>query len=104
MRNVWLEFGLRGLPYVRQQAVPLRYKGRAIGTDLRIDLLVADRVVVELKAVEKLLPIHEAQILTYLRLTGKEIGLLINFNVPLLKGGIRRFLNHPPLRVSVPPW
>ncbi|MFN8641079.1 MAG: GxxExxY protein [Candidatus Binatia bacterium] len=99
-----VELGARGLPYVRQQAVPLRYKGRSIGTDLRIDLLVADRVVVELKAVEKLLPIHEAQILTYLRLTGKEIGLLINFNVPLLKGGIRRFLNHPTLRVSVPPW
>jgi len=99
-----VELGMRELPYVRQQTVPLQYKGRSIGTDLRIDLLVADRVVVELKAVEKLLPIHEAQILTYLRLTGKEIGLLINFNVPLLKGGIRRFLNHPTLRVSVPPW
>jgi GxxExxY protein len=99
-----VELGLRGLPYTRQHPVPLRYKGHAIGTDLKIDLVVDDRVVVELKAVEKLLPVHEAQILTYLRLTGKEIGLLVNFNVPLLKEGIRRFLNHSGLRVSVPPW
>ncbi|HSP97134.1 MAG TPA: GxxExxY protein [Candidatus Dormibacteraeota bacterium] len=99
-----VELGLRRLPYARQQSVPLRYKGQAIGTDLKIDLVVEDRVVVELKAVEKLLPVHEAQILTYLRLTGKQVGLLINFNVPLLKEGIRRFLNHPTLRVSVPPW
>ena len=100
-----VELSLRGLPYVRQQPVPLKYKGRAIGTDLRVDLIVEDRVVVELKAVEKVLPVHEAQILTYLRLTTKTIGLLINFNVPLLKdGGIRRFLNHGDLRVSVPPW
>ena len=99
-----VELKLRGLLFTRQQSVPLRYKGQAIGTDLRIDLIVDDRVVVELKAVEKLLPIHEAQILTYLRLTQKEIGLLINFNVPLLKDGVRRFLNHPALRVSVPPW
>ena len=68
--------------------------------DLKIDLLVDDRVVVELKAVEKLLPIHEAQVLTYLRLTGKPFGLLVNFNVPLLKDGIRRFLNPHLLRVS----
>jgi len=99
-----VELGLRGIPCVRQRPVPLQYKGLTIGTDLKIDLVVDDRVVVELKAVEKLLPIHEAQILTYLRLTSKEIGLLINFNVPLLKEGIRRFLNHPTLRVSVPPW
>ncbi len=87
-------------------SIQFRYgtKAIAIGTDLKIDLVVDDRVVVELKAVEKLLPVHEAQILTYLRLTGKEIGLLINFNVPLLKEGIRRFLNHSDLRVSVPPW
>jgi GxxExxY protein len=99
-----MELGLRGIAYARQQPVPLNYKGQRVGTDLRIDLVVNDRVVVELKAVEKLLPVHEAQILTYLRLTQKQIGLLINFNVPLLKDGIRRFLNHHPLRASVPPW
>ena len=98
-----MELSLRGLQCVRQQPVPLEYKGRRLGVDLRIDLLVDDRVVVELKAVEKLLPIHEAQVITYLRLTGKPFGLLINFNVPLLKEGIRRSLNPQLLRVSVPP-
>ena len=98
-----MELGLRGLPYQRQLAVPLEYKGQQLRIDLRIDLLVDDRVVVELKAVERLLPIHEAQIITYLRLTGKPFGLLINFNVPLLKDGIRRFLNPHLLRDSVPP-
>jgi GxxExxY protein len=68
-----------------------------------MDLLVDDLVVVELKAVEKLLPIHEAQVITYLRLSQKPFGLLINFNVPLLKNGIRRLLNPHLLRVSVPP-
>jgi GxxExxY protein len=99
-----VELALRGLQCERQRAVPLEYKGQRLGVELRIDLLVHDRVVVELKVVEKLLPIHEAQIITYLRLTGKPLGLLINFNVPLLKDGIRRFLNLPPLRVSVSPW
>jgi len=99
-----VELGLRGLRCERQRAVPLQYKGRQLGVDLKIDLLVNDRVVVELKAVEKLLPIHEAQIITYLRLTGKPLGLLINFNVPLLKDGIRRFLNSFTLRASVSPW
>ena len=98
-----MELSLRGLPYERQRAVPVEYKGRRIGADFRIDLLVNDRVIVELKAVETLLPIHEAQVITYLRLTGKPFGLLINFNVPLLKDGIRRLLNPHLLRASVPP-
>lgn len=96
-----MELTLRGLQCERQRPVPLEYKGRRLGMDLRIDLLVEDRTVVELKAVEKLLPIHEAQVITYLRLTGKPCGLLINFNVPLLKDGIRRFLNPHLLRASV---
>jgi GxxExxY protein len=99
-----VELGLRGLRCERQRAVPLQYKGHRLKADLKIDLLVDDRVVVELKVVEKLLPVHEAQILTYLHLTGKPFGLLLNFNVPLLKDGIRRFLNSHSLRVSVPPW
>ena len=97
------ELSLRRLPYERQRAVPLIYKGRCLGTDLRVDLLVGDEVVVELKAVEKIVPIHAAQVVTYLRLTQKPYGLLINFNVPLLKEGIRRFLNPVLLRCSVPP-
>ena len=99
-----MELGLRGLRCERQRSVPLQYKGRRIAADLKIDLLVDDRVIVELKAIEKLLPVHEAQMITYLRLTGKPFGLLMNFNVPLLKDGIRRFLHTEPLRDSVPPW
>ena len=102
---VVIELELRGMRVERQQPVPLVYKGRRIGGDLKIDLIVNDRVVVELKSVERLLPIHDAQTITYLRLTGKPIGLLINFNVPLLKDGIHRFLNLSPpspcLRASV---
>jgi len=99
-----MELGLRGLRVQRQLPVALEYKGRRIGAELKIDLLVNDQVIVELKSVEHLLPIHDAQAITYLRLTGKPIGLLINFNVPLLKDGIRRFLNRsssPCLRASV---
>ncbi len=97
------ELSLRGMAYERQRGVPLEYKGRRLGIDLRIDLLVGDRVVVELKAVEKILPIHAAQVVTYLRLTNKPYGLLINFHVPMLKEGIRRYLNPVLLRSSVAP-
>jgi len=87
-----VELQLRGLRFERQRAVALEYKGRPVGMDLRLDLLVEDCVIVELKAVEKLLRIHDAQLLTYLRLTKRSLGLLINFNVPLLKDGLRRLL------------
>ena len=97
------ELGLRKLSYERQHAVPLVYKGRCLGADLRVDLLVNDLVVVELKAIERILPIHAAQVVTYLRLTQKPCGLLINFNVPLLKDGVRRYLNPFQLRCSVSP-
>ena len=86
------ELALRGLPFERQVDMPLNYKGTEVHTGYRIDVLVADTVVVELKAVEKLLPLHEAQLLTYLKLGGWWVGLLINFNVPLLKDGLRRFV------------
>ena len=81
---------LRGVPVECQVALPLEYKGITLDAGYRIDLIVAGEVIVEVKAIEKLLPIHEAQLLTYLRLSGKRIGLLINFNVPFLKEGIIR--------------
>ncbi|HTE18551.1 MAG TPA: GxxExxY protein [Armatimonadota bacterium] len=84
------ELSLRGMPFVQERALPIAYKGVELDCGYRIDLLVADRVVVELKAVEALDPIHDAQLLTYLRLGGWKVGLLINFNVAVLKHGIRR--------------
>lgn len=98
------ELDLCGLRFEQQQPVPIFYKGCVVAADLKIDLLVEQRIVVELKAVEKLLPVHDAQLLTYLRLTNLEVGLLINFNVPLLRDGIKRLVNHyKGLRVSAPP-
>ncbi|MEW6667907.1 MAG: GxxExxY protein [Thermodesulfobacteriota bacterium] len=85
------ELDLRRIRYKRQQAVPVEYKGVHLDCGYRIDLLVEDLVILELKSVDRLEPIHEAQILTYLKLTGLKVGLLINFNVPVLKEGIRRF-------------
>lgn len=84
------ELSLRNVPFARQLAVPLYYKGMRLETDMQLDVLVADTVVVELKSVEKLAGIHQAQLLTYLKLSKKRIGLLINFNVELLKDGIVR--------------
>jgi GxxExxY protein len=71
-------------------ALPLLYKGLKLACGYKLDLIMKDEIIVELKAVEKLLPIHEVQLLTYLRLTGKRVRLLINFNVPLLTQGIVR--------------
>jgi len=68
------------------------YDGARLDAGLRLDLLVAEQVIVELKAVEKMLPLYDAQLLTYLKLTGLRLGLLINFNVPLIKEGIRRII------------
>ena len=85
-----VELGLRNLRFVSQLELPVEYKGLRVDAGYRLDLVVADSVVVELKAVERLLPLHEAQLLTYLRLGGYPIGLLLNFNVPVLKDGIRR--------------
>jgi GxxExxY protein len=87
------EFELRGIHYDRQKAVPVVYKDVKLDCGYRIDLVVEGHVVVELKAVENLAKIHEAIVLTYLRLSGCRIGLLINFNVLTLKEGIRRFRN-----------
>lgn len=84
------ELELKGLPFVRQQDLPLEYKGLKVNCAYRLDVVVSNEVVVELKVCDKIEPIHEAQLLTYLKLTGLTVGLLINFNVPVLKDGIKR--------------
>jgi len=84
------ELRLRQIPFLAQVESPVLYKGVQTAGKYRIDLIVADEVVVELKSVERLLSVHEAQLLTYLKLTGKHVGLIINFNVPVLHRGILR--------------
>ena len=84
---------MRNISFECQKPLPLDYKGVRLDCGYRLDLLVAGRVVVEVKSVEALAPIHEAQLLTYLKLTGVKIGLLINFNVVVLKSGIRRLVH-----------
>ncbi len=86
------ELRLRNLRVDRQVGLPVVYKVTKLDCGYRMDLLVEQRIVVELKSVENLAPIHEAIILTYLRLSGHRIGLLINFNVAILKDGVRRFI------------
>ena len=87
------ELSKRGLSVESEVELPLVYKGKNIGKSFRIDLLVEEDVVVELKSVEELKPVHEVQLVTYLQLTNKPIGLLINFNVPLLTKGVKRKIN-----------
>lgn len=86
------ELRTRNLSVERQKGLPVIYKEVKLDCGYRLDLLVEGRVVVELKSVENLAPIHEAIILTYLRLSGQRTGLLINFNVTVLKDGVRRFI------------
>ena len=83
----------RGLGVARQRPMPVSYRGVQIDVGYRMDLLVEELVVVELKAVDRLLPIHKAQLLSYLKLADLRLGLLINFNVKVLKDGIRRMAN-----------
>lgn len=90
---LFIELQNRGIKVKQQVYLPVIYKEQEIDINFRMDLLVEDKVVIELKAVETILPIHKAQILTYLKLADKKLGLLINFNVPLLKQGINRFVN-----------
>jgi len=84
----------QGLTVERQKALPVNYRGVKVDCGYRIDLLVEDTVIVELKAVDRLEPIREAQLLSYLKLSGYQIGLLINFNVRMLKQGIKRLVNN----------
>lgn len=86
-----IELEERKIRYERQKNIEINYKGRMIG-DLIADVIVENRVIIELKSVETLLPIHTAQLLTYLKLTNLKIGLLINFNVPILKDGVKRIV------------
>lgn len=86
-----VELELRGVRFVRQVSVPLEYKGRRL-KDHVLDIFVEEQVVVELKAVDALLPIHSAQVLSYLKATGCKLGLLINFNSAVLKDGIKRLI------------
>jgi GxxExxY protein len=84
------ELHLRGLPFKCQVDLPVSYKGLQLDCGYKIDLVVNEEVIVELKSVEKILPVHEAQLLTYLKVSGKKVGLLINSNSPLLTQGIIR--------------
>jgi len=87
------ELTRRGFTVERQKTQPVYYEGMEIEVGYRLDILVNDSVIIELKAVEQLAPIHQAQIMTYLKLSDKTLGFLINFNVPLIKQGIRRIAN-----------
>jgi GxxExxY protein len=86
------ELDLRKIQFEKQKSLPIEYKGVKLDCDFRLDLLVENKVIVELKTVETLASVHEAQLLTYMKLTGCKIGLLINFNVPVLKTGIKRLI------------
>lgn len=89
-RCLCFELEQRGIAFERQALLPVRYKGRSLDCDLRIDILIPGLVILEIKAVQALLPIHEAQLLTYMKLAGVSRGLLINFNERLLKDGLSR--------------
>lgn len=86
------EFQMRGIDFQRQVSMPVVYEGLRLESGYQLDLLVGGEVIVELKAIEELLPVHKAQLLTYLKLTQKKLGLLINFNVPKIKDGIHRII------------
>lgn len=86
------ELKRREIEVKTQVTLPVVYEDLRLDSGLRLDMIVADRLIVELKAVEKMLPLFEAQLLTYLKLTGLRLGLLINFNVPLIKNGIKRIV------------
>src|SRR3974390_1951166 len=83
---------LRGIAHDRQKPVPVIYKGIKLECGYRIDILVERRIVVELKAIDQIAPVHDAVVLTYLKLSGNRAGLLINFHVPVLKEGVRRYI------------
>jgi GxxExxY protein len=87
------ELDLRGIPFLKSVPVPIIYKDLCVENGLILDLLVGDRVIVELKAVDALHPVHHAQLLSYMRLSNIPLGLLMNFNVSVLKDGIKRLIN-----------
>lgn len=87
------ELSMKGINYQRQVLLPVNYKGEKLDADFRIDILVENEIIIELKAVEIMNPVYEAQLLTYLKLANKNLGLLINFNVPRLVDGFKRIIN-----------
>jgi GxxExxY protein len=89
---MWRELRLRNIPFEKEVIVKVEYKGEVIGTK-RIDMIIGGRIVVELKVVEALSPLHKAQLRTYLKITHLKVGLLINFNSIILKDGIKRVIN-----------
>jgi len=91
-RSLCQELRLRNIEFKSQVDLPLIYKGETVGECLRLDIIVQNKIVIELKSVKELLPVHKAQIMTYMKLTDCKIGLLINFNVAVLKEGIQRFV------------
>ncbi len=99
------ELHLRGVPFLRQKPVPFVYKGVQLSTDLRTDLIVASKVIVDLKAKEQVTAIDKLKVLTYLRLLNLRLGLIINFHVPILKDGVFRIVNNllPPEPPQEPP-
>lgn len=90
------ELNRLGLKFEQQKPLPVVYKGEKLDCGYRLDLVVEDEIIVEIKAIEKLLPIHDAQLLSYLRLAHKRVGLLMNFHVPVLKDGLKRLVNEFP--------
>lgn len=92
-KALMIELARQGLKASNQVVVPIEYKGELLGLDYRLDILVEDEVILELKSVEKLLPVHFKQIDTYLKLTGKKLGYLVNFNTPVIQDDIHRRIN-----------
>lgn len=88
------ELNFRNIIAMNQVELPLIYKGKKLNKEFRIDILVENEIVIELKTVDFILPVHEAQIISYLKLADKRLGFLINFNIPLLKQGFKRFVNN----------
>jgi GxxExxY protein len=97
-----LELGLRGLNFERQRPVPVTYKGIVVEFGYRLDLVVEGQLIVEVKAVDQLLPVHHAQLITYLRLTGLTSGLLVNFHAETIRRGLRRLTLNPNLPAFPP--
>ncbi|OVE76029.1 GxxExxY protein [bacterium E08(2017)] len=91
-RSLCHELDLMGIPHESQLSLPLHYKGVKVGEDFKCDVFVDGKVVVENKAVKELMPVHEAQLLTYMKLLNVRVGILINYNVDILKKGIRRMV------------
>lgn len=88
------EFQFRNINVKNQVELPLIYKGKKLSKEFRIDILVENEIIIELKTLDYILPVHEAQIISYLKLANKKLGFLVNFNVPLIKDGFRRFVNN----------